>query len=56
MDPVIKNELLSVVLDVHKNVQNRVILDRLKIKRFVVPERDFSIRLRRALSKPEQWR
>jgi phosphonate transport system substrate-binding protein len=56
LDPKLREEALSVLLNMDKDPQGKQILTKLQIERFVVPEPDLFAPLRLAVSKLEKWR
>jgi phosphonate transport system substrate-binding protein len=56
MDSDLRTEALSVLLNMHNDGQGRMILDRLQIDQFVIPEKHHFDALRQAVSKLEGWR
>ncbi len=56
MDKNLRKEVLSVLLDMHKDARSKLILDKLQIERFVIPERGLFDKLRQAVSKLEGWK
>jgi len=56
MDQHLRNEILSVLLDMHNDIRGKMILEKLQIDRFVVPEKKLFDSLRQAIGKLEGWR
>jgi phosphonate transport system substrate-binding protein len=56
LDPALREAVLSVLLDMHKDAQGKQILSALQIERFVIPDGNFFAPLRLAVSKLEKWR
>ncbi len=56
MDKSLRNEVLSILLNMHNDAQGRPILEKLQIEQFVIPEKGLSDDLRQAVSKLEGWK
>ena len=56
MDKNLRNEVLSVLLNMHNDDRGRLILEKLQIERFVIPEKGLFDNLRQAVSKLEGWK
>jgi hypothetical protein len=55
MDKDLKKQTISILLDMHNDPRGIKILEKLKIERFVVPEKGLFDSLRRAVGKLEGW-
>jgi phosphonate transport system substrate-binding protein len=56
LDPILKNNIVSVLLRMHEDAEGKSILAKLQIERFVIPDRNLFAPLRLAISKLEKWR
>jgi phosphonate transport system substrate-binding protein len=56
LDPKLRQAILSVLLQMHQDPQGKLILARLQIERFVIPEADLFAPLRLAVGKLEKWK
>lgn len=56
LDPELKNQIVSVLLEMHENDRGREILEKLQIDRFLVPKKDHYDALRKEVEKLEEWR
>ena len=56
LDPEVRNQIVSVLLEMHKDDRGRKILDALQIDRFLVPEPGHFDALRQDVAKLEGWR
>jgi phosphonate transport system substrate-binding protein len=56
MDPKLKNQIQSVLLEMHNDARGRAILNSLQIDRFVIPEKNHFDPLRQAVGELEGWR
>ena len=56
LDPNLRKEAVSVLLNMDKDPRGRIILDKLQIESFVVPGKGLFDDLRRAISKLEGWK
>jgi len=56
LDPILKKDIVSVLLRMHEDAEGKSILAKLQIERFVVPDRNLFAPLRLAISKLEKWR
>jgi phosphonate transport system substrate-binding protein len=56
MDPDLRKAVLAVLLDMHTNPRGKLILEKLQIEKFVVPEKGLFDNLRKAIAKLEGWK
>jgi phosphonate transport system substrate-binding protein len=56
MDPDLRKAVLAVLLDMHNNPRGKLILEKLQIEKFVVPEKGMFDNLRQAITKLEGWK
>jgi phosphonate transport system substrate-binding protein len=56
LDPKLREAILSVLLKMHEDDQGKLILTKLQIDRFVIPEEALFAPLRLAVSKLEKWK
>ncbi len=56
IDRHLREAVLSVLLNMHNDAQGKLILEKLQIERFVIPEKDLFSSLRQAVGKLEGWK
>ena len=56
LDPKLRQAILSILLNMHEDAQGKLILKKLQIDRFVIPEAHHFDSLRSAVGKLERWR
>jgi phosphonate transport system substrate-binding protein len=56
MDKNLRNEALSILLNMHNDARGRLILEKLQIERFVIPGKGLFDNLRQAVGKLEGWK
>jgi phosphonate transport system substrate-binding protein len=56
MDPGLRKAVLAVLLDMHNNPKGKLILEKLQIEKFVVPEKGLFDNLRQAIKRLEGWK
>jgi phosphonate transport system substrate-binding protein len=56
MDKDLRNAVLTVLLDMHNDARGKLILEKLQVERYVVPEKGLFDYLRQEVSKLEGWK
>jgi phosphonate transport system substrate-binding protein len=56
MNPDLRRAAVSVLLDMHNDPRGKAILEKLRIERFVIPEKGLFDNLRQEITKLEGWK